>query len=220
MKKEIEVKFVKNEVESKDCVLVVDLLSNTHNFGSLYIGHKYLRGVTNEYMLRVILDSLDFKKLLEIPEIKKLHDQKFKKEVDLFDFEGDFLIDNTGGVQDIIEYAKSYEIFRTANCIARDLFIKSISKLLDRNYNRFPTREHAENASVMSLDERKQFLWKIANGCALEEIETVEPTFSVYKNYCGKYVALRNTVHQNVEFKHQKDAQECADWLNGMEGDE
>lgn len=157
----------------------------------------------------------DFHSYLSIPEIKKLYDEHFNKEIDLFEFDGGYLIDIYGCVCTVEDIAKSYETYKNSNPVNKRIFMNGLAALLDENYNRFPTEELCEKARQMSLDERKQLLFAHAKGYeVLTREENNNNCFSVFYNCIDKLWSFHKDCTHNIYFTTSEHAIECAEFMN------
>lgn len=166
-----------------------------------------------------IEDCLSLEEYLSIPEIKALHDEHFKKEVELFGFLGEL-------GRSIAYYITTYGKVSWVGIHEYDNHIKK----LKQNYNLFPTEELAEKARTMSLDERKQLLFAYAKGY---DVLTRNETFVyddnkniAYRQECYPicFYGYKRRIWQvdndidnytyNIYFKEEKHAKECANFLN------
>lgn len=211
MKKEIEITFEKYENNSKNNVLNVHILLNTNKIADLYIWNDETIASEDSYIIESFLGSIDFNELMKIPEIKKLYDEHFNKRVDLFGF-----------IEKQAEYFFCDE-FGIVHEYPINIYNSQHIEGLKKKYNIFPTRLTCENASEMSLDERKEYLFMIAKGYEVLMRKDVAHSDNHHSLYFDatywNWVVLSNSSDgtQNIHFKTLDHARECADWMNGSE---
>ncbi len=205
MKKEFEINFKKYENDTKGNVLALSISLNDNNFGNLYLERNALRETDDDYIIETLLGTLEFEKLIKIPEIKEIYNKHFNKEVDLFWF-----VENQEYAFAVDVYGKVFGLFTTSENIEK----------LKKNYNLFPSGAQAENASDMSLYERKQYLFAIAKGYEVltrEEVQREDKVFTLYyKRTLGKFATRDETFYltSNIYFTTLEHAQECANFMN------
>lgn len=216
MKKEIEIEFKKNKGYDNDMYLMIDVCVNGRYWDHIVLSANEVKTKLSDVTMAILkFEGLTFSSYLDIPEIKALHYRHFNKQVDLFGFlenqDAYFFYDEFGRVH---EYA--LHRYNSQHIVE-----------LKKNYNLFPSEETCANASVMSLDERKQYLFALAKGYEVltrdEAIGLfgVENLYGLYFEadlYEWRFDSVSCKFHGSIYFKESKHAQECVDWINESEG--
>lgn len=208
MKKEIDITFEKDKNNSTKALFKFDVLLNGEYVDTCTIYEDTKHHNVDDSLNTILCLFFGVSYLHEIEQLKTMHNEHFKNDVDLFGFAIPgaecFFINSYGSVENKIVEKCDWNHYH------------------EKHFNRFPTKKLAEKARSMSLDERKQYLFAIAKGYDVltrEEI-TKTPKIDLFDypylsmDVDGSYGVYHSVRMSNIRFVNSKHAKECADFMN------